>query len=154
MVTMTRVLDVQVGLSDHSRDATVAPVAAAALGACVIEKHFTFSNQMPGPDHRFAIEPPELKQMIARIRDCESALGNAEKKATVVEEELRTFARRTIFTSRELAAGESFTRDNVTILRAGKAGHGLPPAALDELLGKRARRALAADVPVGEEDFE
>jgi len=154
MLTMRREFDVPVGLSDHSRDPIVAPVAAVAMGACFLEKHFTFSNELPGPDHRFAIEPPELRQMIARIRACESALGSGDKTTADVEQELREFARRTIFTSQDIAEGEIFTRDNVAVLRAGKAGHGLPPAALDTLLGKRARRHLAAELPITPGDFE
>lgn len=148
MTTMRRELGVAVGLSDHSRDPFVAPIAAVALGACVIEKHFTFSNELPGPDHRFAVEPDQLRAMIVRIRECESALGSGEKIVADVEQELRVFARRTIFTSSAIAEGETFTQTNVAVLRAGKAGHGLPPSALDTLLGKRARRNLADGVPI------
>ncbi len=122
--------------------------------ACVIEKHFTFSNELPGPDHRYAIEPGELRQMVARVRECESALGTGEKKTAAVEQELREFARRTIFTSKEIAQGEIFTTQNVAVLRTGKAGHGLPPAALDTLLGKRARHRMPPEVPVTVRDFE
>ena len=154
MITMRREFDVPVGLSDHSRDPFIAPVAAVALGACVIEKHFTFSNELPGPDHRYAIEPGELRQMVARVRECESALGTGEKKTAAVEQELREFARRTIFTSKEIAQGEIFTTQNVAVLRTGKAGHGLPPAALDTLLGKRARHRMPPEVPVTVRDFE
>jgi N-acetylneuraminate synthase len=154
MTTMTREFNVPVGLSDHSRDPIVAPVAAVALGASVIEKHFTFSNELPGPDHRFAIEPGELKAMIAAIRDCESTLGTGEKKTAEVEQELREFARRSIFTTKAIEEGERFAATNVAALRAGKAGPGLPPSALDSILGKRARRSLPADVPVSAGDVE
>jgi len=154
MATMQRELRVPVGLSDHSRDPLIGPIAAVALGASVIEKHFTFSNDLPGPDHRFAIEPGELRAMVTAIRDCESSLGSGEKKTADVEQELREFARRTIFTSKAIAHGERFTDANVAVLRAGKAGHGLPPSALDGLIGKRARRDLPADVPVLAGDVE
>jgi N-acetylneuraminate synthase len=154
MTTMRNAFGVPVGLSDHSRDPIVGPVAAVALGACVIEKHFTLSNDLAGPDHRYAIEPAELRAMITRVRECEAALGSGEKNTAPVEEELREFARRTIFTAREIAAGEVFTTVNVAILRAGKAGHGLPPSALTALLGKRARQRLAADRPVMPDDVE
>jgi N-acetylneuraminate synthase len=152
--TMRGEFNVPVGLSDHSRDPIVGPVAAVALGASVIEKHFTFSNELPGPDHRFAVEPAELRDMVKRIRECEAALGSGEKTAASVEHELRDYARRTIFTSREIAAGETFSTENLAVLRAGKAGHGLPPAAFDTLLGKRARRALPAEAAVKAEDVE
>jgi len=154
ITTLRREFDVPAGLSDHSRDPFVGPVAAVALGACVIEKHFTFNNDMPGPDHKFAIEPDELRAMVAAIRECESALGTGEKKVAAVENELREFARRTIFTARAVSRGEAFTTENTAVLRAGKAGHGLPPSALDALIGKRARRDLPADVPVKSGDFE
>lgn len=154
MVTMQEEFDVPVGLSDHSRDPILAPVAAVALGACVIEKHFTFSNVLPGPDHKFALEPSELRQMIARVRDCEAVLGTGIKTTMDVEVELRAFARRSIFTLHEISAGEVFTRENVAVLRAGKAAHGLSPGAFDTVLGKRARRDLAADVALTTIDFE
>jgi sialic acid synthase SpsE len=154
ITTLRRELGVLSGLSDHSRDPLIAPLAAVSLGACVIEKHFTFSNELPGPDHKFAVEPSELRAMIARIRDCESALGTGEKKFDAVERELRQFARRTIFTAKPIGAGEAFTRENLAILRAGNIAHGLAPAAFDELLGKRARRDLDAGVPVNAADVE
>jgi sialic acid synthase SpsE len=152
IATMRDAFGVPVGLSDHSRDPLVAPVAAVALGACAIEKHFTFSNELPGPDHRFAIEPHELHAMVAAIRQCEAALGRAEKRPDDIEQELRAFARRTIFTATDIAEGEPFTTDNLAVLRAGKAGHGLPPSALESLFGKSASRALPAGVPVAAED--
>lgn len=151
--TMRREFGVPVGLSDHSRDPLVAPIAAVALGAAVIEKHFTFSNDLPGPDHRFAIEPDELRAMIAAIRQTESALGTGLKVPDEAEQELREFARRSIFTVRPIREGETFTNENIAVLRSGKAGQGLPPSALDDVLGKRARRALNADLPVAAEDI-
>ena len=152
--TMRREFDLGVGLSDHSRDPVVGPVAAIALGACVIEKHFTFSNELPGPDHRYAIEPDELRAMIARIREAEAALGSGEKVTNEVEHELREYARRTIFAAKDITAGEVFTTENVAVLRAGKAGHGLPPAALDTILGRKARHSLRAETPVHASDVE
>src|SRR5687767_268242 len=80
MTTMREELDVLVGLSDHSREPLIGPVAAVALGAAVIEKHFTFSNELPGPDHRFAIEPDELRAMVRSIRECQAALGDGQKR--------------------------------------------------------------------------
>jgi N,N'-diacetyllegionaminate synthase len=152
MTTMRSELDVLIGLSDHSREPLLGPIAAIALGACVIEKHFTFNNELPGPDHRFAIEPHELRAMIRSIRDTESALGTGEKRFSGVEEELRQFARRTILTTKPIASGELLTKDNIAVLRAGNVPHGLAPAAYDTIVGKPARRALDAGVPVTEND--
>jgi N-acetylneuraminate synthase len=146
--TMRREFDVAVGLSDHSRDPFIGPITAVALGASVIEKHYTFSNELPGPDHRYAVEPDELKAMIRRIRETEAALGTGEKVPQPIEDELRRFARRSIFVSRDIRRGELFTTENVAVLRCGKAGQGLEPAALDSVLGKRASRDLAVDTPL------
>lgn len=152
--TMRREFDVPVGLSDHSRDPVIAPIAAVSLGAAVIEKHFTFSNDLPGPDHRFAVEPDELRAMIEAIRTTEMVLGTGMKIPLPAERELRAFARRSIYTIRAIGDGEAFTRDNIAALRSGNADKGLPPSELDDLLGKRALRALQPGVPVVAEDVE
>ena len=154
MTTMRNEMDVLAGLSDHSREPLIGPVAAVALGACVIEKHFTFSNELPGPDHRFAIEPDELRAMIASIRDCEAALGDGQKRVLEAEQELRAFARRTIITLEAVRPGDVLSTQNIAVLRAGAGGHGLPPAAFERTLGRRARRELPAGVPVAEGDVE
>lgn len=150
--TMKARFGLPVGLSDHSRDPLVAPIAAVALGANALEKHFTLSNQLPGPDHRFAVEPLELRLMIEKIREAEQALGSGEKVAHPVEEELKKFARRSIFASCAIKAGEVLTAENVAVLRCGNLTHGLPPAALERVLGRRAARALAIDEPLQESD--
>jgi sialic acid synthase SpsE len=152
--TMRNEFDVATGLSDHSRDPFIGPITAIALGAAVIEKHFTFSNELPGPDHRFAVEPDELKAMITRIRETEAALGTGEKVPQPVEDELRRFARRSIFATRAIRKGDLFSPENVAVLRCGKAGSGLPPSAWDALLGKRAARELAVDTPVTADAME
>jgi N,N'-diacetyllegionaminate synthase len=143
---------IPVGLSDHSRDPFVGPLAAVALGANLLEKHFTLDNALPGPDHRFAVEPAELRAMVERVRGVEEALGTGDKHVQPVEQELRRFARRAIFAARDIAAGEPFSRANLAVLRCGTLEPGLPPAALDALLGRRARRALAAQSPVRDDD--
>ena len=152
IVTLREATGLPVGLSDHTRDPVLAPVIAVALGACMIEKHFTISNALPGPDHRFAVEPDELRTMVRRIREAESALGSGRKEVLPVEQELRAFARRSLFTTRAVAQGEPFTRDNVAVLRAGKLEPGLPPDRFESILGRCAARALAAEVPVREGD--
>jgi len=148
LVTLREATGCLVGLSDHSRNPVVAPVVAVALGACVIEKHFTLSNQMPGPDQRFAVEPGELKALIAAVRNAEAVLGTGEKRVLEIEHELLAFARRSIFAARAIGAGETFSRDNIVVLRNGTNPPGLPPAEYDRLLGRRAARDIPASAPI------
>ena len=91
ITTMQQSFGVPVGLSDHSRDPIIGPLAAVGLGANLIEKHFTLSNRLPGPDHEFAVEPGELRQMVQQIRQVEQALGSGDKAVQSVETELRGF---------------------------------------------------------------
>ncbi len=143
---------VLVGLSDHSRDPLPAPLAAVALGACVVEKHFTLDRSFPGPDHSFAIDPNELKDLVKAIRDVERALGSAEKRVRDVERELVDY-RRGIFTLRAVPAGTRFTRDDVAVLRrAGRPDIGRHPRDFPEILTKRAARDLVAGHLVTNED--
>lgn len=145
---------VPVGLSDHSSDPLVGPMAAVAMGANTIEKHFTFNKELPGPDHSFAMEPAELRLMVQKVREVERALGKGSKVALGVEEELRQFARRTIFTTSQVEAGEAFSPDNVAVLRAGTHPHGLPPDAWTEVLDKRAKRRMPPETVLHWEDIE
>lgn len=154
LVTMREVFGVPTGLSDHSRDAIVAPMTAVALGATVIEKHYTLSNRLAGPDHPFAIEPHELIEMVRRIRDVERTLGTGEKAVHGVEAELRAFARRTVFTTRAVVEGDVVSRENTSVLRAGKLAHGMPPADYPAALGRRFSRALDAYATVQPTDVE
>jgi N,N'-diacetyllegionaminate synthase len=153
MSTMRERFGVPVGLSDHSSDPVIAPVVAVACGAAVVEKHFTLSRTLPGPDHRFALEPSDLQTMIAKIREAEAALGSARKAVAPVEEELRAFARRSIFVRRAIPAGEPFTADNLLVLRNGSHRAGLPPEQLAAVIGRRAARAVAADSALQPEDL-
>ncbi|MCA9563854.1 MAG: N-acetylneuraminate synthase family protein [Myxococcales bacterium] len=146
--TLREVLDVPAGLSDHSREPAVAPMGAAALGAAVIEKHFTLSNEMEGPDHAYAVEPEELAQLVKGVRDIEKALGSGRKAVQEVEQELYHFARRSLFTTRAVAAGEPFSRENVDVLRNGKKRPGLPPSSLARVLATTAAKPLEAGSPV------
>lgn len=143
--TLKQTFSVPAGLSDHSRDPVVGPLAAVALGANLIEKHFTLSNELPGPDHRFALEPAELRLMIQKVREAEKALGNGEKVMHPIEAELRGFARRSIFAVRDIAKGEVFSEKNIAVLRCGKLPEGLQPKYYPELLGRRAIRAIPAE---------
>ena len=145
LVALREATGLLAGLSDHSRDPIVAPMAAVALGACLIEKHFTLSNYLPGPDHKFAVEPHELKELVRRVRETEQALGHGRKEVLAAEEELRAFARRSIFAIRDIAPGETLSADNIAVLRCGKLGYGLDPEQYEALLGRRATRAIAGE---------
>src|SRR3990172_2573050 len=152
IATLKSSFGVPVGLSDHSRDPLVGPLAAVAVGANLIEKHFTLSNDLPGPDHRFAVEPAELRLMIQKVREAEKALGSGEKVMHPIEAELRGFARRSIFAVREITAGEPLTEENISILRCGNLKPSLDPKNFPEILGKRARRNIKAESAIRRED--
>lgn len=138
---------VAVGLSDHSRDPVLAPIAAVALGARALEKHFTLHNRLPGPDHAFAVTADELTRLVAAVRDAEAARGSGDKGVLDAERELHRFARRGLHATRDIRAGEPLREGvNVGILRPGKRREGLHPRHLAELEGKPARR----DIPCGD----
>jgi sialic acid synthase SpsE len=150
--TIRRETGVLVGFSDHSTDPTAGPVVAVANGACVVEKHFTISRALPGPDHSFAIEPAELAAMVAAIRAAERTLGSDAKRVRPVEAELVNY-RRSIFTTRAVRAGEIFAPTNVAILRrSGQPDTGLRPGDIDGVLGAAAARDLEADHPLAPDD--
>lgn len=154
IVEMREELGVPVGLSDHSREPLVAPIAAIALGASAIEKHFTLGNALPGPDHPFALEPDELERMVVAIRDTERALGSGSKEVQPEEEELRSFARRSVFALRDIGSGETIDDRSIAVLRTGKRPPGLPPSAYPSLLGRRAARTITANTAIGDDDVE
>ncbi len=134
---------VPVGLSDHTLG-TAVPVAAVALGACIIEKHLTLDRKVPGPDSAFSLEPDEFRAMVEAVRVTETALGDVRYKVSEKEARSRVF-RRSLFVVRAIAAGEHFTAENVRSIRPG---HGLPPKYLPEVLGRTAARDLAAGTPL------
>ncbi len=131
---------VPIGLSDHSMGVAV-PVAAVALGACIIEKHLTLSRDLPGPDSAFSLEPHEFGQMVEAVRTVEKALGQAQLGRSAQEEASLVF-RRSLFVVEDVRAGERLTPRSVRIIRPG---HGLAPRHLDEVLG----RAAVADIRRG-----
>lgn len=141
MLTMQEAFGVQIGYSDHSEGTEIA-IAATALGARVIEKHFTTDRGLPGPDHRASLEPHELKSLVTAIRKIEQALGDGVKRPTASEERNRPVARKSIVASRAIKAGELFTTDNVTVKRPGT---GVSPMLWHEVLGRRAERDFSAD---------
>ncbi len=154
MVTLKERFSLPTGLSDHSRDPVAGPVTAAALGADVLEKHITLSNRLPGPDHAFAVEPGELAKLVRRVRQVEAAAGTGVKEVLPDEEELRSFSRRALFSTRSIAEGETFTPDNIAALRTGKLRRGLGPEHYEQVLGRRAARRLPPETPITEDDLE
>jgi sialic acid synthase SpsE len=117
-------------------------MAAVALGADLIEKHFTLDNRLPGPDHRYAVEPDELADLVRSVRQVEAVLGDGVKRVHAVERELRSFARRSVFALRDLVPGERLSRENSACLRNGKMPAGLPPAGYEKALGRKLRRTV------------
>lgn len=147
-----RRLGVLVGLSDHSREPVWAAVAAVARDACIVEKHFTTDRSRFGPDHSFALEPAELQATIQGIRAVEAALGSPGKTVRDVEEELVDY-RRSLFVVRPVRAGDRIDASDVVILRrAGLPDPGLPPSAIDRVIGARALRDLVPGVPLSPSD--
>ena len=141
MRTLTREFNLPVGFSDHTRGIEVA-VGAAALGACIIEKHFTLDRRLPGPDHHASLEPCELAAMVDAIRTVQSALGDGVKRPVAVEHDTARVARRSLVAARDIKAGEILDRGAIGVKRPGT---GLPASALDSLVGRRARM----DIPGG-----
>jgi pseudaminic acid synthase len=140
---MARRFGVPVGLSDHTMG-IAAPVAAVALGACIIEKHLTLSRAIPGPDSAFSLEPHEFKAMVEAVRTTEKALGEAHFGVSEKEEASKVF-RRSLFVVKDVKRGESFTEANVRSIRPG---HGLHTRHLGEVLGKRAMRDIERGTPL------
>ena len=141
MRKMGEALGVAVGYSDHTVG-TEASIAAVALGATVIEKHFTLDRGLPGPDHESSLEPAELKALVTAIRNIELAMGDGIKRPTIGELNNRTAARKSIVASRAIAHGEAFSSENLTSKRPGT---GISPMRWDEVIGRRATRNFAAD---------
>lgn len=154
LVTLRETFGYPTGLSDHTREPGIAPAAAVALGATLVEKHFTLSNDLPGPDHHAALTPRELCEMVAAIRATERALGHGRKETLPAEEELRRFARRSVFSTRAIKAGELLHEENIAVLRNGKLVPGLPPERFPMLLGRRAAREIAAEQGVCDADLD
>lgn len=149
METMRRAFAVPVGYSDHTLGLAV-PTAAAALGAAALEKHFTLDRKdKRGPDHSFAVEPSELKDMVTQMREAEQAIGSARKSRATEEEPLVRLGRRSIFVTRAMRAGEKLSPDCIKVLRPGI---GIDPMFLPLLVGKPVIRPMQADTPLMWED--
>ena len=136
--TMSKAFKVPIGFSDHTRGIHI-PIAAVAKGATVIEKHFTLDRNMDGPDHHFAIEPSELKQMVSYIRDVEKAQGTGAKEVSKKEQEMYEKARRSIHALEDIPKGAKITREMLIIKRPG---YGIKPKFVDKIIGKKSKRNI------------
>ncbi len=145
MDTMREAFGLSVGFSDHTTGMIV-PIAAAARGAAVIEKHFTLNREMPGPDHKASLEPRELRAMVRAIRDVELTLGSGEKMPAPSEKKNIVIARRSLLAAQNIKKGEVFTPENLACKRPGS---GLSPLRYWEMLGKKADRNYQKDEMIG-----
>jgi N,N'-diacetyllegionaminate synthase len=141
MLTMRDGLGVQVGYSDHTLGIEIS-IAAVALGATVIEKHFTLDRTLTGPDHRASLEPYELKAMIQAIRNIEKSLGDGIKQPSLSEQKNIPIVRRSIVAARDIQKEEVFTEENLAVKRPGT---GISPMLWDEVIGKVANRRFESD---------
>jgi len=137
MLSIRDQFNVGVGYSDHTHGFEIA-IAAVAMGACVIEKHFTLDKNLPGPDHKASLDPQELSQMTRLIRNVEIALGDGVKRASNSEKKNREVVRKSIVAATSIKAGERFSAENLSVKRPGI---GLSPASWDRLIGYRAKRS-------------
>ena len=141
MLQIKKETGLDVGYSDHTVGIEI-PIAAAALGASVIEKHFTLDKSMDGPDHKASLDPTELKMMVLAIRNVEQGLGTGEKKRSKSEEKNLPVARKSIVASREIKKDEILSTENITVKRPGT---GINPMKWYEVLGKKANRIYKED---------
>ncbi|MEM7289383.1 MAG: N-acetylneuraminate synthase [Pseudomonadota bacterium] len=149
MALMGKELDLAFGYSDHTNGIAVCP-AAVAIGASVVEKHFTLDRTLAGPDHNASIEPAELKAMIAQIRDVELAMGSCEKGPTASEEDMRIDARRSITAAADLQPGDKIENRHLSILRPAT---GIHPKHHADLVGKQIARPVAHGAALQWEDL-
>jgi len=140
---LARRFEVPVGLSDHTMDIAV-PIAAVALGACILEKHFTLSRSLKGPDSAFSLEPAEFKAMVTAVRVAEKSLGEIHFGLTESERSSRVF-RRSLFVVQAIRQGETFNEENVRSIRPG---HGLHTRHLRQIVGQRAARDIERGTPL------
>jgi len=148
MVDMMRRFDVPCGLSDHTLG-TTASIAAVAMGACILEKHFTLKRSDGGPDAAFSLEPDEFRQLVQAVRETSDAMGTAEYALTESEEASRIF-RRSLFAVEAIGQGEAFTASNVRSIRPG---YGLAPKYYREVLGKTAAHDIPRGTPLSAGDI-
>ena len=141
MGTLRNAFGLKVGYSDHSQGINVS-IAAAALGAVLIEKHFTIDRSMPGPDHKASLEPGELKELISGVREIELAMGSHIKAPTPAERENIIVARKSLVASVNITKGELFTAENLCVKRPG---NGVSPMLMEFVIGRKAPRDFKSD---------
>ncbi len=149
MVSIGHAFDISYGYSDHTLGYVI-PIAAATLGASVIEKHFTLNKNMPGPDHKASLEPGELKEMVTAIRIVEQAMGSPVKKPSPSELKNKIIARKSIHLSEDVIAGTVLSREHLIMKRPGD---GISPMEIDRCVGRKAKTDLPADEKLKWEDI-
>jgi len=150
MKTMGESLGVSTGFSDHTQGIEI-PIASVALGAVIVEKHFTLDKNLPGPDHKASLEPKELKQMIRSIRNVEMAMGSGTKMPADSEIKNIAAARRSIHIASDLPTGHILAVEDLIMKRPGT---GISPMLIDSVIGKKLRKSMSADSMLNLEDFE
>ncbi len=141
---LKEVFRMPVGFSDHTEGSLI-PAVAVAVGAQLIEKHFTLDRRLPGPDHALSLEPADFREMVKTIRSVEAALGDGLKRPAAAEEEIRPLARRSLAAREGIAAGDILTEEKIKIVRPGT---GIEPKHRSIVVGRAARNAIAADTPI------
>lgn len=141
MLSIAKEFNVEYGYSDHTNGIEI-PTAAVALGATIIEKHFTLDKTMEGPDHKASLEPDELKAMVKAIRNIEIAMGDGIKKASPSESKNKSIARKSIVAKTNLKKGDIFTEENITVKRPGT---GISPMRWNEIIGEKAVKDFNID---------
>lgn len=149
MIELKNKFQCDVGYSDHT-PGIIVPITSVALGACIIEKHFTDNKKNQGPDHPHSLNPKEFSEMVSQIRTVELVLGNPTKKVVKSEKETRIIQRRSIFTTKSIQKGEMFTKNNVECLRPFI---GIPASDFSKILRKHAKRNLEPFTPILKSDF-
>ncbi|MCS7166161.1 MAG: N-acetylneuraminate synthase [Gemmatales bacterium] len=144
MLTLKTAFQAPIGYSDHTIGLII-PIAAVALGACILEKHFTLDRTLPGPDHKASATPEELKQLIDSVRQVERAMGDGRKRPVPSEQDTMRAARKSLVAACDISAGTRLETEHIALRRPGT---GLPPSAKPFLLGRRAKRFIAAGTPL------
>ncbi len=142
--------DVPIGFSDHSPGIEL-PIAAVALGACVVEKHFTLDKNLEGPDHKASLNPVEFKAMVDAIRNVEIAMGDGIRTFSENELEIKRVARKSIVLNEDVSKGTSIKRDMLSIKRPGT---GIPPKFIEDVVGRKAINDLKANSVLKWDDLE
>src|SRR3989338_2818507 len=150
MKTIEKMFGLPVGFSDHT-EGLEASLAAAALEARIIEKHFTLDKNMEGPDHKASLNPDELKQWVRSIRNIEKGLGDGVKRLREREEEIKEYMRKSISAKRDIVAGERVNNDNIAIMRPEK---GMPPKYWKQVIGKKTKKGIMKFHPLTWSDIE